>query len=1570
MRVIVLALAVALVVGSQDNFAPDFASDMTYEYDYEGKIMGGLPEKGLARAGLKIQAKVSIRKANNVYYLKLSDAKIFEYNGIWPKDAFSLASKLSSELADQLMTPIKFEYTNGLVGKVSAPAKVSATVLNICRGILNILHVTVKKTHNIYDLQERGSQGMCKTHYIRVDKKEGAFTLIKTRDLNHCQDRIYKDTGLAYAHRYPESEATKTKLKGMSTFSYEMKLTDQGSQIKNATTEEIIQFSPFNILNGAAQMEAKQKLILVNVLKTPLESIRGDYPTRGSLQYEFDTELLQTPVQLLKTSSPVPQMVNILNHLVNFNMKMVHEDAPLKFIELIQMLRYAKYPEIESLWAQLKEKPDYRTWILNAIPAIGTSTAVRFTKEKFIARELSVAETAQALIASVHLVTADLKSLNLIKELCMHERVREIPFLHEMAMLGYGTAVSKYCVANPSCPVELLRPIHEILISAVQKVNAEEIILAVKVLGNAGHPGSLKPLMKLLPCFSATDIKLPHRVHIEIVLALRNVAKKIPREVQNIAVKLFTDKTTHAELRMAAAVVLFETKLPMGLVTSLATSLLKEENLQFASFVYSYMKAMTKSTTPDHTSVAIACNVAMKILSPKYGRLSYRYSRAFYYDAYQNPWMMGAAASAFYVNEAATLLPKAVLAKARTYLSGAYADVIEVGVRTDGIQEAILKMKDENSQRIDKITQIVKALSGWRASPSRKPLASMYVKLFGQEIAFANIDKVVFDQLIEFGSQIPAYSRDALQSLLSGISTRVVKPMLVNEIRHIFPTAVGLPMELSFYTAGVAAATVECRASVVPSLSREFKVSQLLDSDISIDASIIPSVSLHTYAVMGVNTALIQAAMMTKAKVYTALPAKVQTKMNIMKGHFKFDFLPVEDVDKIASAFVETYAVARNVEDLAAARLTPVLPDEINVNSRGSSSSTKSTWMVSKSSEIVSDSQLVANQISVKSYQRKICKEYQPYGIKACTEIESRNAAFLRNCLLYSMIGRHGVSVQVARAAPEIRNIEIEIQVGPKAAEKILRTVNLNEDEEVLADKTSKQTDCFEQKFTNDHSHQQSHDSRRSKVWSSSSEAIANKDRYMADPKHLFLTVIIRAVRSDQKLQGYQVTAYFDRQSRRVQIILANLDEQEKWGMYATAVLLSNHKMMASLDWGKNSKQYQMVLTAESGSVATKSAIRVKMSWEKIPSSIKRRVRKLYRMVIHRSRDNGVQVKKAKNAPNQITLSVSVASQNRLNFQLVTPKRTFSKCDVKLPSYLLYLQTAEEIQVYHNNWLDKLFYILSKSSAVECTVLKDKIITFNRGSFNTELPHSCAQVLVQDCSQELKFLVLLKKDYTQNQNQINVKIADLDIDMYNNNNAVQLKVNGVPFQISTQIYQHPTGHIHIRQRGEGITLHAPFYGLQEIYFDMSALKVQVVDWMKGQTCGLCGKADGEVRQEFRMPNGRVANSAISYAHSWVESGKSCRDPSGCLMKYESVKLEKQMFIEGQESKCFSVEPVLRCLPGCSPVRTTQANIGFHCVPADTNLNYSEVQSSMFDKSVDVKETAEAHLACRCSMQCP
>lgn len=54
------------------------------------------------------------------------------------------------------------------------------------------------------------------------------------------------------------------------------------------------------------------------------------------------------------------QIVEILNHLVTYNVAKVHEDAPLKFIELVQLMRVARFESIEALWSQFKVRPDYR----------------------------------------------------------------------------------------------------------------------------------------------------------------------------------------------------------------------------------------------------------------------------------------------------------------------------------------------------------------------------------------------------------------------------------------------------------------------------------------------------------------------------------------------------------------------------------------------------------------------------------------------------------------------------------------------------------------------------------------------------------------------------------------------------------------------------------------------------------------------------------------------------------------------------------------------------------------------------------------------------------------------------------------------------------------------------------------------------------------------------------------------------------------------------------------------------------------------------------------------------------
>ena len=139
---------------------------------------------------------------------------------------------------------------------------------------------------------------------------------------------------------------------------------------------------------------------------------------------------------------------------------------------------------------------------------------------------------------------------------------------------------------------------------------------------------------------------------------------------------------------------------------------------------------------------------------------------------------------------------------------------------------------------------------------------------------------------------------------------------------------------------------------------------------------------MHTYAVMGVNTALIQAALMSRARVHTILPAKMEARFDMIKGNFKIQALPVPGIDKIASAVyvhflfeatcmkhylfsaktffpycnsVETLAIARNVEDLAAAKITPMIPAPAAISFTSKFTSNFASSMASSMVSLIAD---------------------------------------------------------------------------------------------------------------------------------------------------------------------------------------------------------------------------------------------------------------------------------------------------------------------------------------------------------------------------------------------------------------------------------------------------------------------------------------------------------------------------------------------------------------------------------------------------------------------------------------
>lgn len=63
---------------------------------------------------------------------------------------------------------------------------------------------------------------------------------------------------------------------------------------------------------------------------------------------------------------------------------------------------------------------------------------------------------------------------------------------------------------------------------------------------------------------------------------------------------LFMQKTLAAEVRMLAFFILFETKPPMALVTTVTSYLLEEKDFNVVSAAYSYLKSLARSTTPEN----------------------------------------------------------------------------------------------------------------------------------------------------------------------------------------------------------------------------------------------------------------------------------------------------------------------------------------------------------------------------------------------------------------------------------------------------------------------------------------------------------------------------------------------------------------------------------------------------------------------------------------------------------------------------------------------------------------------------------------------------------------------------------------------------------------------------------------------------------------------------------------------------------------------------------------------------------------------------------------------------------
>uniref|UniRef100_A0A8C4CXZ2 Vitellogenin domain-containing protein n=1 Tax=Denticeps clupeoides TaxID=299321 RepID=A0A8C4CXZ2_9TELE len=964
----------------------------TYEYKYVGTITIGHDMPDLAESGVKLLCNVQIEGVSpQTFLLQVSNVAFQEQNGVPGNSGFTSSPKMSKKLSDEITKPFVFEYMNGRVGDIKAATEVSDTVVNIVRGILGFFQVTIKSTQRVYELEESGIHGLCQSNYIaEEDEHEQTLTLHRVVDVTNCRQKAAVTVGLALASENEPSKQRGDNIVAMVKYMYTVKSTSDGGLITMSRAEEKHHLSTLNVKGGNSKLLAIKEITLLKVLDSEGTHTIGPVQSRGNIIYKFGNELKQIPIVMMNLENPVPKIVDLIKRLAETNTNKELSGASTDVIEVFQLMRSASLEDLETLWRQLSDNQEHRRWFLDCVVEVDDERVIKFLERRFQNGDVTANEATQALLLALNHLKSELGTVDRSKGFLHMPFVKSNQLLWNTAVLSYGSLVYRLCEKIQPCPVTAVQPLLDIANNGLMNKNEEAMVLALKALGNAGHPSGLKTVIKFLPGISANAVDLPTRVISTAVDSLRHLARRDPHSVQDIALSLFVQKTLPAEVRMLACMILFKTRPPVALVSTISAVLLEETDLQFASFSYSLIKSLSNSRTPDNHHLSTACNIATKILAPKLERLSYFTSMAWHTDWF-NTFLAGVTNELYMLKNAADSMPTTIIGKGKFHIIGRIIEMLELGVSTDGIKTLLSQIGSAGFPDY----QIIKVLADWQSFPNSKPLFSGYARVYGQEVFFSDVNKEVLQQAIDLNEgKDESPLRKFLKGLEEGALWHWTKPYLAYETRFIQATCLGLPVEISKYYLALTAVTANVKAQITPPVQQH--VMELFTSEVSLETNGHISITKDIFAFHGINTELFQFGSELKCKANVNIPWKFMLNMNGREKKFELDISPYTDVTEVFSF--------TNIAEPSFAKRTPIIPITAESLDHGLESIDPVTgspdqWLPTTEPDFHLTSQF--------------CAESSKYGTAICMEAQARRAHFFDEYPLSCLAGYSHVAIQL-----------------------------------------------------------------------------------------------------------------------------------------------------------------------------------------------------------------------------------------------------------------------------------------------------------------------------------------------------------------------------------------------------------------------------------------------------------------------------------------------------------------------------------------------------------------------------
>uniref|UniRef100_A0A8C3A2H3 Vitellogenin 3, phosvitinless n=1 Tax=Cyclopterus lumpus TaxID=8103 RepID=A0A8C3A2H3_CYCLU len=1158
----------------------------TYEYKYVGTVNFGLGIPNLAQSGTRMSCKIKIRGVSEqTFVLQVSDFSSEEFNGVEGKNEFEVSAKLTERIASQLVKPFMFDYVAGHVDNIRSSAEISDTIVNIVRGMLGSFQLTVKITQRIYELEEAGIHGKCQSSYAtEINAETNDMTITQVVDVNNCREKaaIYK--GLATAVLDPVSRQRGESVVSTVRSVYTVKPTVEGGLITMAHGLEQQNFSPFNVKGGNFKMEATTEMVLLSVNDTARALPLGSTESKGNLVFKFVDAEVNVPIVMQNLDNPIAKAAELIKHLAEANRYQIDTTTSEDTIKLYQLLRVIPYEGLDVLWKQFAGNEENRRWFLDMIVEVNDARILKFLETRFQTGDLSANEALQTLLLAFDHLQAVPDLVEMAKMFLTMPFSKSNVYLWQTVVLSYGSLVYKHCAYYTPCPVAAVQPLLDMARESLSNGNHTDMVIALKALGNAGHPGSIKTIMRFLPGVAATPVDLPPRVLSAAVQSMRLIAARDPQIVQEITMSLFLQKKLATELRMLAFMILFDTKPSMALVSIVTVHLQEEKDLHVISFAYSYLKSFSRSSTPNNHFLSTACNVAVKILAPRFGRLSYHYSKAMRMDWFNDDFLIGTATEVFMLKSATNIFPTEIMMKGKFYFIGRILQLLELGIHAEGLVEllgnGIPGFKGDLS--FSDFQAVLNVLKNWEVLPNDKPIMTAYSRVSGQEWFYADLKKETIDSVsLSAGKGSSLWV--VIESLQRGVSWHWTKPYLIVEVRYFQATILGLPLEISKYYESISGITVNAKATTNPPLNGQ--LGQLLTSDISLETDGFIGFTKDFWVYYGINTELFQCGSEFKAKTPLSIPWKFTVKINIAEKKFELDFPSCKE-DIFLFSFPtnssNVYAVTRNIEEPELAKMTPIIPNPIDSNAEVVHSGPTAV-------KPDSDQTLTTNTWNQRD---NMCAESNIYGVGLCVESEFRREYYHDEYPLYYFLGYTHMAFKVVpvQSIKPVDKIHFEVNASPSGHP--VSTRQLLETLRRLSMEDNQQVRLSSDSASSERGSHQRPDDNLMEDWNSTPEAVFNVNFF--------------AMNGNQKPEGYDAVFYYTpKPSKSTQLIVSQVGENINWKMCINTTVKPHVEAMANIRWGAECQTYGMSITSENARFpGAKPKINAKIQWTTIPKNL------------------------------------------------------------------------------------------------------------------------------------------------------------------------------------------------------------------------------------------------------------------------------------------------------------------------------------------------------------------------------